>query len=52
MGLGLSSARSIVRAHGGDIRLMLPGEGLLVQVRLPLVEGVEVYAPVRLQAAE
>jgi signal transduction histidine kinase len=52
VGLGLSSARSIVRAHGGDIRLMLPGEGLLVQVRLPLVEGAQVPAPVRLQAAE
>jgi signal transduction histidine kinase len=52
VGLGLSSARSIVRAHGGDIRLSLPGEGLLVQVRLPLVEGVAVQPPVRLQAAE
>jgi signal transduction histidine kinase len=52
VGLGLSSARSIVRAHGGDIRLMLPGEGLLVQVRLPLVAVAEAYAPVRLQAAE
>jgi signal transduction histidine kinase len=52
VGLGLSSARSIVRAHGGDIRLSLPGEGLLVQVRLPLVGGVAVQPPVRLQAAE
>ena len=53
VGLGLSSARSIVRAHGGDIRLMLPGEGLLVQVRLPLVEGAAMAAePMRLQAAE
>ena len=52
VGLGLSSARSIVRAHGGDIRLSLPGDGLLVQVRLPLVRGVDTYAPVRLQAAE
>ncbi len=41
VGLGLSSARSIVRAHGGDIRLVLPGEGLLVQVRLPLVGAVK-----------
>ncbi|KQZ06102.1 histidine kinase [Caulobacter sp. Root1455] len=52
VGLGLSSARSIVRAHGGDIRLMLPGEGLLVQVRLPLVGAVQARPPVRLQAAE
>lgn len=52
VGLGLSSARSIVRAHGGDIRLSLPGEGLLVQVRLPLVGAVEARPPVRLQAAE
>jgi two-component system OmpR family sensor kinase len=52
VGLGLSSARSIVRAHGGDIRLSLPGEGLLVQVRLPLVEGAAMAAPLRLQAAE
>jgi len=52
VGLGLSSARSIVRAHGGDIRLMLPGDGLLVQVRLPLVGGAVMLPPVRLQAAE
>ena len=52
VGLGLSSARSIVRAHGGDIRLMLPGDGLLVQVRLPLVGGAVLLPPVRLQAAE
>lgn len=52
VGLGLSSARSIVRAHGGDIRLALPGEGLLVQVRLPLVGTVEARPPARLQAAE
>lgn len=52
VGLGLSSARSIVRAHGGDIRLSLPGQGLLAQVRLPLLGGAEVHAPARLQAAE
>jgi len=52
VGLGLSSARSIIRAHGGDIRLALPGEGLLVQVRLPLVGGGVAAAPARLQAAE
>jgi two-component system OmpR family sensor kinase len=52
VGLGLSSARSIVRAHGGDIRLSLPGEGLLVQVRLPLVGTATARPPARLQAAE
>ena len=52
VGLGLSSARSIVRAHGGDIRLSLPGEGLLVQVRLPLVGSTVARPPARLQAAE
>lgn len=52
VGLGLSSARSVVRAHGGDIRLSLPGEGLLVQVRLPLVAAAAPATPVRLQAAE
>jgi len=52
VGLGLSSARSIVRAHGGDIRLALPGRGLLVQVRLPLVGGVEISPHGLLRAAE
>jgi signal transduction histidine kinase len=54
VGLGLATSRSIVRAHGGDIRLQLPGEGLLVQVRLPVARRVapaERLEPV-LQAAE
>lgn len=54
VGLGLSTARSIVRAHGGDIRLDLPGEGLRVQVRLPLARPIAAASPSRstLQAAE
>jgi signal transduction histidine kinase len=37
VGLGLAVARSIARAHGGDIELASPPEGgLLVTVRLPL----------------
>lgn len=54
VGLGLATSRSIVRAHGGDIRLQSPGEGLLVQVRLPVARRVapaERLEPV-LQAAE
>jgi signal transduction histidine kinase len=44
VGLGLSTARSIVRAHGGDIRLELPGEGLRVQVRLPVARPGPAFA--------
>lgn len=36
VGLGLTVARSIARAHGGDIDLRSPGQGLTAQVRLPL----------------
>ncbi len=36
VGLGLSIARSCVRAHGGDVRLSnLPGRGLLATISLP-----------------
>ena len=35
MGLGLSVARSVARAHGGDIEL-INGRGLTARVRLPL----------------
>ena len=60
VGLGLATSRSTVLAHGGDIRLMLPGQGLLVQVRLPLAQVQTraqakarlVYPSPEMQAAE
>ena len=36
MGLGLSAARGIARAHGGDIALINGRDGLIARVRLPL----------------
>ena len=36
MGIGLSSARAIARAHGGDIVLINGRDGLVARVRLPL----------------
>lgn len=40
-GLGLSSARDIIRAHQGDIRLdSHPGQGTTVTITLPAAEGV------------
>ena len=36
IGLGLSTARGIARAHGGDIVLINSREGLTARVRLPL----------------
>jgi signal transduction histidine kinase len=39
-GLGLSIARNLLRAHGGDVRLRnLDGGGLRAEVRLPLVSA-------------
>ena len=40
IGLGLSAARSIARAHGGDIALINGREGLVARVRLPLPASV------------
>jgi signal transduction histidine kinase len=34
-GLGLSIVDSVARAHGGELRLVAPGEGLIVTVELP-----------------
>jgi signal transduction histidine kinase len=40
-GLGLTVARSIARAHGGDVRLRArPGGGLTAEVSLPLNDNV------------
>lgn len=40
VGLGLAVARSIARAHGGDVTLAArPEGGILAQVRLPLARG-------------
>jgi signal transduction histidine kinase len=36
VGLGLSAARSIARAHGGDLTLANGSPGLIATVRLPL----------------
>ncbi len=36
VGLGLAVARSLARAHGGDVSLRSGGKGLVAQVRLPL----------------
>jgi signal transduction histidine kinase len=36
VGLGLAIARSIARAHGGDVTLSSPGQGLVARVSLPL----------------
>ncbi len=36
VGLGLSTSRSTIRAHGGDIRLRRAETGLVAEVRLPM----------------
>lgn len=36
MGLGLAIARSIARAHGGDVTLASKGQGLVAEITLPL----------------
>ncbi len=36
VGLGLSTSRSTIRAHGGDIRLRRGQTGLVAEVRLPM----------------
>lgn len=40
VGLGLAAARSIARAHGGDVTLANHGSGLTAIVRLPLPRSV------------
>ena len=47
MGLGLALVRSIVRAHGGDVRAFSdgPGTGSEFVVRLPLAESLGVPKP-------
>jgi signal transduction histidine kinase len=46
VGLGLSVARSIARAHGGEVTLeQAPGAGLKVVVSLPLDRAAEAAAP-------
>ncbi len=39
VGLGLAVARSIARAHGGDVKLVSSPTGLTARVRLPLSTG-------------
>ena len=40
IGLGLAVARSIARAHGGDVDLANNHPGLTARVRLPLASGM------------
>jgi signal transduction histidine kinase len=52
VGLGLSVARSIARAHGGEVALeQAPGAGLKVVVRLPLDHPAEASAPPAVRSA-
>jgi signal transduction histidine kinase len=42
LGLGLSIARTAVRAHGGDIHIRnMPGSGCVFVIDLPLAEDTE-----------
>ena len=41
IGLGLAVSRSIARAHGGDVRLLSRGRGLVAQLRLPIAEKAD-----------
>ncbi len=40
VGLGLSIARAVARAHGGDVQLHSSANGLLAEVSLPLAHAV------------
>jgi signal transduction histidine kinase len=44
VGLGLSIARTVARAHGGDVLLYSSPEGLLAKVSLPLARASVVGA--------
>ena len=51
-GLGLTVARSVARAHGGDVRLSArPGGGLTATVILPLNESLSTPSPQPLPTA-
>ncbi|MDR3506805.1 MAG: ATP-binding protein, partial [Caulobacteraceae bacterium] len=52
MGLGLSVTRSVLRAHGGDVRLRSAGQGLIAEVRLPLAPDSAAASTVRPRMAE
>ncbi len=47
IGLGLAVARSVARAHGGDIELQNGRRGMIARVRLPLPPEVlsQITAP-------
>jgi len=40
IGLGLAVARSVARAHGGDVTLTSSATGLTAEVRLPLARAL------------
>ena len=49
IGLGLAVARSVARAHGGDVTLRSTASGLVAEVRLPLAPTPE--GPVRAEVS-